>query len=261
MDDGEAKQVSVFIPNERLGEFKRKIDVLQEQACKLNLPPWDVTIDEKEWRPVRALGWIAGGDTERVRRNVGRYGGKLVWYDCTLFIVSGMMMAKTSEVFLVSGQFLRSVDGVKQLAPEIEQCVVVAHNRDSAYGTLAVSEPAFRPLGHATLQDYELAARKIVAAVGGASGGVLLAPGMHLDAAKDQIFLMSGQESRHTAAVERVVVARDAQAARGVLAANEPAFLVGGLFSLQDYERAAGKLRAVLRGMDSGWKLLVAQGM
>ncbi|MEM8519049.1 hypothetical protein [Janthinobacterium sp. CAN_S7] len=172
-------------------------------------------------------------------------------------------MAKTSEVFLVSGQMLRSIEGVKQLAPEIEQCVVVARNRDSAYDTLAVSEPAFRPLGHATLQDYEMAARKIAASVNDtdASERVLLAPGMHLDAAKDQIFLMSGQESRHTAAVERVVVARDAQAARRVLAANEPAFLIGGLFSLQDYEHAAKKLRAVLKGTDFGWKLLVAQGM
>lgn len=230
------------------------------------------------WR----LGLIAGGDGRgRIRRKARRVAadffgfgeaqcraagwgcGKFVWYDCALFIGRKMVMAKTSEVFLVSGQILRRVDGVRQLAPDIEQCVVVARNRDAAYGTLAVSEPAFRPLGHATLKDYELAARRIVAAVEGAGGSVLLAPGMGLDAAKDQIFLMSGQVSRHadTTVVEHVVVAQDAQAARGVLAANEPAFVVGGLYSLQDYERAAGKMRAVLRGVDSGWKLLVAQGM
>lgn len=175
------------------------------------------------------------------------------------------MMAKTSEVFLISGQILRNVDGVRKLAPEIEQCVVVARSRDAAYGTLAAFEPAFRPIGHATLQDYELAARKMVAAVAGTDAGanVLLAPGMGLDAAKDQIFLMSGNVSVRTdsVAAERVVVAQDERAARGVLAANEPAFLVGGLYSLQGYESAARKLRAVLKGADSGWKLLVAQGM
>lgn len=173
-------------------------------------------------------------------------------------------MAKTSEVFLVSGQILRSVDGVKQLSPEIEQCVVVAPSSDAAYGALAVSEPAFRPVGHATLQDYELAARKIVAAVDGADlgGNVLLAPGMGLDADKNQMFLMSGLAfERSELTAERVVVAPDAQAALGMLAANEPTFMVGGLYSLQDYEMAAGAMRAVLRGADSKWKLLVAPGM
>jgi len=44
------KRVDVFIPNERMGEFLRRMEKIQAQACKLNLPKWDVVIGEKEWR-------------------------------------------------------------------------------------------------------------------------------------------------------------------------------------------------------------------
>lgn len=44
------KHMDVFIPNERMGMFLRKMEKIQAQARKLNLPEWDVVIGEKEWR-------------------------------------------------------------------------------------------------------------------------------------------------------------------------------------------------------------------
>lgn len=182
------------------------------------------------------------------------------------------MAAKTSEVFLVSGQLLRRVDGELVLAPEVEQCVVVARDIDHAYSAIAISEPAFRPMGHATLQDYENSATKVRAALGGDDVGwsVLLAPGMALTAVKSQVFLLSGQiverlvggGQRLGVVVEhRVVVAPDAVAAYAVVAANAPDFMPSGFVSLDEQERAASKLRAAIGGGDVGWKILVAPGM
>lgn len=48
----QTKRIDVFIPNERMGEFKRKIEVIQAQARKLDLPLWDVVVGDKEWRSV-----------------------------------------------------------------------------------------------------------------------------------------------------------------------------------------------------------------
>lgn len=89
-------------------------------------------------------------------------------------------MAKKTEIFLVSGQFLRRVDGVQQLAPEIEQCVVVAPDGKAAYEALAVLEPSFRPLGLGSLDQYERAVSQIRAAVSGENAELklLVAPGM-----------------------------------------------------------------------------------
>jgi len=51
-DKNKEKLVKVFVPNERLGEFWRKIDQLQATARKLDLPEWQVAFGEKEWRSV-----------------------------------------------------------------------------------------------------------------------------------------------------------------------------------------------------------------
>ncbi len=49
------KHVEVFVPNERLGAFQRKLATMQAAARKLGLPEWDVTMAPKEWREVSAL--------------------------------------------------------------------------------------------------------------------------------------------------------------------------------------------------------------
>lgn len=50
--DDQTKRIDVFIPNQRMGEFMRKIAVIQAQAHKLDLPLWDVFVGDKEWRSV-----------------------------------------------------------------------------------------------------------------------------------------------------------------------------------------------------------------
>lgn len=76
------------------------------------------------------------------------------------------MAIRKDQVFLIQGQVLYGDDGL-QPSPEIGQRVVVATNERMAYGLLAEKEPAFRPIGHATLQDYEATAAKLRAVLKG----------------------------------------------------------------------------------------------
>lgn len=90
------------------------------------------------------------------------------------------MAVRKNEVFLISGQLLERMDGTQQLAPEVEQRVVVAPNDRVAYRFLSEQEPAFRPIGFATLQQFEESAAKLRATIQGKETGwkLLVAPGM-----------------------------------------------------------------------------------
>lgn len=78
------------------------------------------------------------------------------------------MSVNAKQVILVSGQRLVKVEGSgEKLSPDIEQLVVVADNGVEAYTALESLEPGFRPLGFATLDDYESTAAKIRDAVSG----------------------------------------------------------------------------------------------
>lgn len=85
-----------------------------------------------------------------------------------------------------------------------------------------------------------------------------------------QVFLVSGQLVTHGASGEelvsalieqQVVVAVDGQAAYAALAKKMPNFRPVGLTSLDDYERAVAKIKATLKGAETGWALLIAPGM
>lgn len=84
------------------------------------------------------------------------------------------MAVQKNQVFLVQGQMERLVDGVAQRGPEIEQRVVVAQDARVAYEVLAANEPGFKPIGRATLQDYENAATKLRAAIKGDNVGWIM---------------------------------------------------------------------------------------
>ena len=90
------------------------------------------------------------------------------------------MSAKPSEIFLISGQRLSRNDGSPQLNDAVEQRVVVAPNDRIAYDVLSGIDPQFRPLGHATLAQYEEAAAQLRAVVRGESTAwpLIVAPGM-----------------------------------------------------------------------------------
>ena len=78
------------------------------------------------------------------------------------------MSVNAKHVFLVSGQRLvTGEEGGENLSPDIEQCVVVANDDQDAYKTLESLEPKFRPLGFATLDDYESTAAKLRAVLNG----------------------------------------------------------------------------------------------
>jgi hypothetical protein len=85
-----------------------------------------------------------------------------------LFQRSFIVSINAKHVFLVSGQRMtKGEDGGEKLAPEVEQCVVIAENGQQAYQKLEGVEPKFRPLGCATLDDYESTAAKLRAALAG----------------------------------------------------------------------------------------------
>ena len=76
------------------------------------------------------------------------------------------MSVNSKNIFLVSGQRLLAGSSEK-LSPIIEQCVVVANDGIEAYQAIESEEPSFRPLGFATLDDYESTATKLRAVLKG----------------------------------------------------------------------------------------------
>lgn len=72
------------------------------------------------------------------------------------------MSIDPKRTFLVSGQVIaEKVGGRHGLSPVVGQRVVVAQDELAAYALLATAEPGFRPVGHASLHDYEVAAAKL----------------------------------------------------------------------------------------------------
>ena len=68
----------------------------------------------------------------------------------------------------LSGQRLVNVEGGgEKLSPDVDQLVVVADNGVEAYKALESMEPSFRPLGFATLDDYESTATQLRAVLKG----------------------------------------------------------------------------------------------
>lgn len=73
-----------------------------------------------------------------------------------------------AHIFLVSGQATEEkVGGRGGLNPMVAQHVVVAEDAAAAYALLSQTAKGFVPLGHATLADYESAAKKIKAVLAG----------------------------------------------------------------------------------------------
>ncbi|WP_157896885.1 hypothetical protein [Acidovorax carolinensis] len=81
-----------------------------------------------------------------------------------------MSMVNPEKVFLVSGQMQEQKAGGRQgLSPQVIQRVVVAQDPVEALRMLGEAEPLFRPLGHASLADYEDTAKRLRAAAEGHS--------------------------------------------------------------------------------------------
>lgn len=80
------------------------------------------------------------------------------------------MDVDANKVFLVSGQMHQAKVGGRQgLGPGVEQRVVVANDQTAAYRLLATQEPGFKPVGHASLNDYVTTVHKLRAVLDGSS--------------------------------------------------------------------------------------------
>lgn len=94
------------------------------------------------------------------------------------------MSVKPEQVFLMSGQVIDAEpSGATQAATTIIQCVVVAADPAEAYKHIGAAKPDFRPIGLASLADYENAARNLRASLTGKvpeSWSLHVAPGMRM---------------------------------------------------------------------------------
>lgn len=78
------------------------------------------------------------------------------------------MQVKPENVYLISGR-VSVPPNVERRAnePVVTQRVVVAKDEISAYSWLAKKEPSFRPIGAASLRDYENAIANLRAVLNG----------------------------------------------------------------------------------------------
>lgn len=75
-----------------------------------------------------------------------------------------------TRVFLISGQIAEQKVGRREgVGSTVVQRVVVADDAVGAYQCLASTEPAFKPIGLASLADYEDSARRLRAVAEGRS--------------------------------------------------------------------------------------------
>ena len=166
------------------------------------------------------------------------------------------MAINTNDVFLVAGQMLVSLSGeARTLSPVIEHRVLVAQNERRAFLWLNSMEPAFRPVGSATLSQCEKSITAIRGALSGADNELRVIGGRPSDASGKDVFLLSGQDDQ-----QFVVVAEDESSALTKIG-QVSGFKQANCTSLQTFESTASKLRESMKGSNSGWKLLVAPGM
>lgn len=85
-----------------------------------------------------------------------------------------------------------------------------------------------------------------------------------------QVFLVSGQtatlaegggEVLSSTVEQQVVVAKDGEEALALLSEKVPSFRPLGLTTLDDYEQAVAKIKATLKGVNTGWGLMLAPGL
>lgn len=91
------------------------------------------------------------------------------------------MVISEKNVFLVSGRRISlGDDGIEAISSVVEQCVVVAPSELDVYPSLEKSMPNFRPIGFASLSEYEDAAARIRACLRGeeVAWNLVLANGM-----------------------------------------------------------------------------------
>lgn len=184
------------------------------------------------------------------------------------------MAISTRQVFLVPGRQKELVaGGGVRLAANVEYCVVIANSAQEAQVLLEGGMAEFVPAGFTSLAEFELAVVNVRRALAGEDSDWLLVADPEvgdqgLDAS--QVFLVPGQRKVPTGGnvvrlapmIEHcVVIAKDGQAARQLLAQAVRDFEPLEFTSLAAFEDAVRKLRAALDGQDIGWPLVVAPGI
>lgn len=148
--------VNGFIPSERMGEFKRKIDVIQAQAHKLNLPAWDVTIGEEEWRPVRAT--VEDSSGRAISRTMQLEGSPVMIVGESPVLAGWKFLAKIDHG--VGGNLVKAMsDGERAPAewhscgPNCDHCGV-SRQRNNTYMLKNVETDDVKQVGSSCISDF-----------------------------------------------------------------------------------------------------------
>lgn len=151
-----AKKVDVFIPNERMGEFMRKVEHLQKMAVKLALPAWEVAIGPKEWRAVDSFR--ESGSGAMVCDSV-HLEGSLVQITGSAPVIGGWMFIAKIEHEAGGNLIKRMVDGVPSpqswhtCGPNCDHCKV-QRNRNDTFMLTNLETGEFKQVGSSCMQDF-----------------------------------------------------------------------------------------------------------
>lgn len=157
MHTSELKRVDVFVSNENMGAFLRRVESIQAMARKLDLPLWEVVIGDKEWRPCDAFP-------------IDLYPGRL---DAGPLQIEGCSVSITGHAPVLAGwRFLAKIEHgeggnlVKRMVggddspaewhtcgPDCDHCEV-SRDRKNTYMLQSVDTGEVKHVGSTCMQDF-----------------------------------------------------------------------------------------------------------
>ncbi len=150
------KSVQVFIPNERLGEFQRKVEQLQKMAQRLELSPWSVSIGEKEWRPVDSFRKFGPGEVDH---SVAHLEGSLVEITGAAPVISGWQFVAKIE-HDAGGNLVKRMTGGDESPLDWHSCppgcdhCKLQRNRNDTYMLSNVETGKIMQVGSSCMADF-----------------------------------------------------------------------------------------------------------
>jgi hypothetical protein len=139
-----------------MGEFERKLDQLQKMAVRLQLPSWQVTVGEKEWRPVQSFRQLLEG---RMTRDLVQVQGSFVQINGSAPVISGWMFIAKIEHDVGGNMVKRMTDGDSlplgwhSCGPTCDHCKV-ERNRNNTFMLANVQTGEFKQVGSSCMGDF-----------------------------------------------------------------------------------------------------------
>lgn len=121
------RQVELFIPDARMGEFQHKLKSIQAMALKLGLLEWEVTLGAKEWRKVNVLR--SGFDGNPTNEPMGMEGTPVSIVGKAPVIAGWRFLAKVEHS--TDGNIIKSMASIDQISKSWHSCAPNCEHCDS----------------------------------------------------------------------------------------------------------------------------------